>query len=73
VAGITTEVAYQLLLENRASGWVGHPAWYLGGLMRRRRPPSKTMNFVVGDTLVVINQDSVDHQLGTLWIREICL
>ncbi len=26
------------------------------------------MTFVVGDTLVVVNQDSVDHQLGPLWI-----
>ena len=26
------------------------------------------MTFVVGDTLVVNNQDTVDHQLGPLWI-----
>jgi hypothetical protein len=26
------------------------------------------MTFVVGDSLVVRNQDSVDHQLGPLWI-----
>jgi hypothetical protein len=26
------------------------------------------MTFVVGDTLVVVNQDEVDHQLGPLWI-----
>jgi hypothetical protein len=33
-------------------------------------PPSipEDMNFVVGDTLVVVNQDEVDHQLGPLWI-----
>ena len=26
------------------------------------------MTFVLGDTLIVNNQDSVDHQLGPLWI-----
>lgn len=29
---------------------------------------SQDMNFVVGDTLVVKNEDSVEHQLGPLWI-----
>jgi len=34
------------------------------------QPPSipKDMIFVVGDTLVVVNQDDVDHKLGQLWI-----
>jgi hypothetical protein len=34
------------------------------------QPPSipQNMIFVVGDTLVVDNQDSVDHKLGPLWI-----
>jgi len=33
-------------------------------------PPAipEGMKFVVGDTLVVHNNDSVDHQLGPLWI-----
>ncbi len=33
-------------------------------------PPGipQNMTFVIGDTLVVVNQDSVDHQLGPLWI-----
>ncbi len=26
------------------------------------------MSFVVGDTLIVTNEDSVDHKLGPLWI-----
>jgi hypothetical protein len=26
------------------------------------------MKFVVGDTLIVQNEDKVDHQLGPLWI-----
>jgi hypothetical protein len=34
------------------------------------KPPSipENMNFVVGDKLVVKNQDSFDHKLGPLWI-----
>ncbi len=34
------------------------------------QPPSipQGMNFVVGDTLEVVNQDKVNHQIGPLWI-----
>src|SRR5687767_3203416 len=37
---------------------------------RGEQPPSlpEDMTFVVGDTLLVKNQDIVDHQLGPLWI-----
>lgn len=37
---------------------------------RGEQPPSipKDMIFVVGDTLVIKNEDSVDHKLGQLWI-----
>jgi hypothetical protein len=37
---------------------------------RGEQPPSipSTMKFVVGDTLVVKNEDGVDHKLGPLWI-----
>jgi hypothetical protein len=37
---------------------------------RGEQPPSipQNMTFVVGDTLVVKNEDSVDHKLGPLWI-----
>ena len=37
---------------------------------RGEQPPSipDNMSFVVGDTLVIRNQDTVDHQLGPLWI-----
>lgn len=37
---------------------------------RGEQPPSlpDQMTFVVGDSLVVRNLDSVDHQLGPLWI-----
>jgi hypothetical protein len=37
---------------------------------RGEQPPSipENMTFVVGDQLVVRNEDSVDHKLGPLWI-----
>lgn len=37
---------------------------------RGEQPPSipESMSFVVGDILVVVNEDSVDHKLGPLWI-----
>jgi hypothetical protein len=39
-------------------------------IARGEQPPSipQSMTFVVGDTLVVKNEDSVDHKLGPLWI-----
>ncbi|MEO8354351.1 MAG: hypothetical protein ABI621_00410 [Chloroflexota bacterium] len=39
---------------------------------RGEQPPSipENMVFVVGDTLTVKNEDSVDHKLGSLWIPE---
>lgn len=37
---------------------------------RGEQPPTlpKDMNFVVGDVLSIENEDTVDHQLGPLWI-----
>jgi len=37
---------------------------------RGEQPPSipQDMVFVIGDTLVVKNEDNVDHKLGQLWI-----
>jgi hypothetical protein len=37
---------------------------------RGEQPPSipENMTFVVGDRLVVKNEDSIDHKLGPLWI-----
>ena len=39
-------------------------------LAQGQQPPSipQGLRFVVGDTLVVRNEDSVNHQLGPLWI-----
>jgi hypothetical protein len=73
LAAITTEVAYQVLKrENREPQRIELviPAGTAEGITRGEAPPSipEDMNFVVGDTLVVVNRDSVDHQLGPLWI-----
>lgn len=39
-------------------------------IARGEQPPSipENMTFVVGDKLIVKNEDSVDHKLGPLWI-----
>ena len=46
------------------------PAGTAEQVARGEQPPSlpENMVFVVGDVLVVQNQDKVDHQLGPLWI-----
>jgi hypothetical protein len=46
------------------------PAGTAEQIARGEQPPSipENMTFVVGDTFVVKNEDSVDHKLGPLWI-----
>jgi len=46
------------------------PAGTAEGVARGEAPPSipADMTFVVGDTLVVKNEDSVSHQLGPVWV-----
>jgi hypothetical protein len=46
------------------------PAGTAEKVARGEQPPSlpPDMVFVVGDTLVVVNDDLVDHKLGQLWI-----
>ena len=46
------------------------PAGTSDQIARGERPPSipENMTFVVGDRLVVRNEDAVDHKLGPLWI-----
>ena len=46
------------------------PAGTSKQIARGEQPPSipSNMTFVVGDTLIVNNQDTVDHKLGPLWI-----
>ena len=73
LAAITTEISYQVLKrENREPRRVELviPAGTAESVAESNVPPSipVDMNFVVGDTLVVVNQDEVDHQLGPLWI-----
>ncbi len=73
LAAVTTEVAYQVLKrENRAPQQIELviPAGTAKGIARGETPPTipEDLSFVVGDTLVVVNQDRIDHQLGPLWI-----
>ena len=46
------------------------PAGTSDQVARGQQPPSipENMMFVVGDRLVVKNEDSIDHKLGPLWI-----
>ena len=46
------------------------PAGTSDQIARGEQPPSipENMTFVVGDRLVVKNEDAVDHKLGPLWI-----
>src|SRR3972149_449943 len=46
------------------------PAGTAERVARGEQPPSipAALSFVVGDTLIVRNEDSQDHQLGPLWI-----
>lgn len=73
VAAVTTEISYQVLKrENREPRDVELviPAGTAQNIANGQTPPSipEDLTFVVGDTLVVVNQDEVDHQLGPLWI-----
>ena len=73
LAAVTTEVAYQLLKrENREPERIQLviPAGTADRVAAGQAPPSipANMNFVIGDTLVVVNHDTVDHQLGPLWV-----
>lgn len=73
LAAITSEVAYQVLKrENREPERIELiiPAGTAESVANGQVPPTipEDMTFVVGDTLVVVNQDNVDHQLGPLWV-----
>lgn len=71
---LVSELSYRLLREenSRAPGIIqllipnGTAQMVADGYREPSIP--EDMVFVVGDTLVVENQDSVDHQLGPLWI-----
>jgi hypothetical protein len=73
LAAITSEVAYQLLKrENREPERIELiiPAGTAESVANGQAPLNipEDMTFVVGDTLVVVNQDNVNHQLGPLWV-----
>lgn len=73
LAVLTTEISYRLLRrENRAPKRIELviPPGSAERVARGEAPPDipEELTFVVGDTLVVINQDSASHQLGPLWI-----
>lgn len=73
IAGAMSEISFQVLKrENREPQRVNLviPAGTAERVARGEVPPTipEDLAFVVGDVLVVINEDSVDHQLGPLWI-----
>jgi len=73
VATIMTELSYQVLKrENREPRDIELviPAGTAKNIANGQPAPGipDDMTFVVGDTLVVVNQDDVDHQLGPLWV-----
>ncbi len=73
LAALTSEVAYRWLRrENREPQRVQLiiPPGTAQKVAQGAAPPGipNDMTFVLGDTLVVVNQDDVDHRLGPLWI-----
>ncbi|MEJ5239865.1 MAG: hypothetical protein WHS87_01540 [Anaerolineales bacterium] len=72
-AAITTEIGYRLQRrENREARRIELiiPAGTAEKVAKGEKPPEipTEMSFVLGDVLVVINQDNVPHQLGALWV-----
>lgn len=68
-----SEISFLLLKEDSRAPTVVDliiPNGTSAEVAKGESPPSipEGMKFVVGDTLVVHNNDSVDHQLGPLWI-----
>jgi len=73
IAAVMSEISYQVLKqENREPQRVELiiPAGTAERVARGEVPPTipEDLSFVVGDVLVVVNDDNVDHQLGPLWI-----
>ncbi len=72
-AATTTEIGYRLQRrENREAQRIELiiPAGTAERVAKGEKPPEipTEMSFVLGDVLVVINQDNVPHQLGALWV-----
>lgn len=73
IAAAFTEIAFKFLKDTARSPEsiiLIIPPGTADSVARGEQPPSlpQNMDFVVGDVLIVRNQDSVDHQLGPLWI-----
>lgn len=73
IGAALSEIAFFLLHETgRAPKAIvlTIPAGTAEQVSRGEQPPSlpDSMIFVVGDTLIVKNEDAVDHQMGPLWI-----
>jgi hypothetical protein len=73
ISAVFTEAAYYLFRETTRPPETIEliiPAGTADSVARGQQPPSlpENMDFVVGDVLLVKNQDVVDHQLGPLWI-----
>lgn len=73
LAIITTEIGYRLQRrENREAQRIELiiPAGTAERVAKGEKPPEipSEMSFVLGDVLVVVNQDTVPHQLGALWV-----
>src|SRR6266540_398116 len=73
IGAAITEIAFIFLKETARTPELiilTIPPGTAESVARGEQPPSlpQTMDFVVGDVLIVRNQDSVDHQLGPLWI-----
>ena len=72
--GVTTSEVPFLFLRDTARApreiVLTIPAGTAAQVARGEQPPSlpKDMTFVVGDRLVVKNEDSVEHKLGSLWV-----
>ncbi|MEW6403532.1 MAG: hypothetical protein AB1649_17180 [Chloroflexota bacterium] len=73
VSAVITEITFLFLRETARSPksiQLTIPSGTAESVARGEQPPSlpENMVFVVGDLLVVKNEDAVDHQLGPLWI-----
>ena len=74
VAGVMTEATFRYLqtTADRAPQKIELviPDGTAASVAKGQNPPGipDTMSFVVGDTLVVKNEDSSPHQLGPLWV-----
>jgi hypothetical protein len=74
IAGATTEFAYFLFKRENREPMVVEIVIPPGAAEQIRNGSGgqlgipKDMNFVVGDTLKVVNRDSENHTLGPLWI-----